>query len=73
MAKGKRGPYKSKKATPLSTSPDPKPEIQVKKSDPMNEIDFLAIFVDTFESFDEHTKHRIGEYLGSRYDIFFRK
>jgi hypothetical protein len=62
-----------KKNKAVSTSTDSKQEIQVKSQSLMNEIDFLAIFVDNFESFDEYTKHRIGEYLGSRYDIFFRK
>jgi len=67
MAKGTRGPYKKKKAVPVSTSTDHKQEIQVKSPPPINEIDFLAIFCDNFEQYDDDTKARIMEYLNSRY------
>lgn len=37
----------------------------------MNEIDLLAIFIDNFQQYDEHTKKRIIDYLHSRYYSYF--
>lgn len=41
------------------------------KSESMNEIDFLAIFIDNFQQYDEHTRKRIIDYLYSRYYPYF--
>lgn len=42
-------------------------EFAVKPEPSMSEIDFLAIFVDNFEQYDDPTKDRIMAYLSDRY------
>lgn len=77
----KRGPYKKKNGFVAENGKIAEwiyegahtPEMPVaKKPEPaMSEIDFLAIFCDNFQQFDEETQQRTWQYLKSRYDKYF--
>jgi hypothetical protein len=75
----RRGPYKKKWTNEdhkqaiqnlKLLEPDillPNKQIPVKEEASMNEIDFLAIFCDNFNKYDEDAKERIMDFLSGKY------
>jgi hypothetical protein len=59
-----------KKNKAVSTSTDPKQEIQVKKSDWEHELDKLQLICNTFASFSEEERYRNMRFFANKFSEY---